>query len=319
MSQPSISSAISKLEDVFGVQLFVRHHAQGLTLTRAGKQLYAEATRLLHDAGHLSATARDIGGSLTGQIQIGCFQTFGPFFMPALLTGFKERFPGIEVHISEGHHLDLVPALKSGIFDVLLLWDYDLDPLLNPEVLVEAQPYVLLPRGDPLARSASISLHDLAERPMVLLDIPPSNSYFCSIFEDIGITPKIGYRTASLEMLRGLVGNGCGFSTLVTRPAGDQTYDGKPLACLPIREGVRPSRIVVARVDKVWTVQVVDRFISYCREYFLSIDSSIGYYPPGATQDSTARGGAGTDTFSAPSGKRPRRRSSRSVSAAPSQ
>lgn len=39
ISQPSISTAISHLEREFGVQLFVRHHAQGLSLTPAGHKI----------------------------------------------------------------------------------------------------------------------------------------------------------------------------------------------------------------------------------------------------------------------------------------
>ena len=36
VSSPSISSAISQLETDLGLQLFVRHHAQGLSLTAGG-------------------------------------------------------------------------------------------------------------------------------------------------------------------------------------------------------------------------------------------------------------------------------------------
>lgn len=43
ISQPSISIAISHLEQEFGVQLFIRHHAQGLSLTPAGRALLQEA------------------------------------------------------------------------------------------------------------------------------------------------------------------------------------------------------------------------------------------------------------------------------------
>jgi DNA-binding transcriptional LysR family regulator len=36
-SQPSISNAISQLEDTFGIQLFIRHHARGMSLTTSGR------------------------------------------------------------------------------------------------------------------------------------------------------------------------------------------------------------------------------------------------------------------------------------------
>jgi DNA-binding transcriptional LysR family regulator len=38
VSSPSISAAISQLEQEFGLQLFVRRHAQGLSLTEGGRQ-----------------------------------------------------------------------------------------------------------------------------------------------------------------------------------------------------------------------------------------------------------------------------------------
>src|ERR1700743_3959187 len=39
ISQPSISTALADLEASFGVQLFIRHHASGLSLTQAGPHI----------------------------------------------------------------------------------------------------------------------------------------------------------------------------------------------------------------------------------------------------------------------------------------
>ncbi|MEC8275526.1 MAG: LysR family transcriptional regulator, partial [Pseudomonadota bacterium] len=47
VSSPSISSAISQLETEFGLQLFVRHHAQGLSLTPGGRQFFKAAKTIL--------------------------------------------------------------------------------------------------------------------------------------------------------------------------------------------------------------------------------------------------------------------------------
>lgn len=38
VSQPSISNAIAHLESIFRLQLFIRHHAQDMSLTSAGSQ-----------------------------------------------------------------------------------------------------------------------------------------------------------------------------------------------------------------------------------------------------------------------------------------
>jgi len=52
VSQPSILSAITHLEDVFQVQLFIRHHARGMSLTTTGGQIMEPAQALLLAADH---------------------------------------------------------------------------------------------------------------------------------------------------------------------------------------------------------------------------------------------------------------------------
>jgi DNA-binding transcriptional LysR family regulator len=50
ISPPSISTAIAHLERELGIQLFIRHHAQGLSLTPAGRDLLREAKSLIAQA-----------------------------------------------------------------------------------------------------------------------------------------------------------------------------------------------------------------------------------------------------------------------------
>ncbi|WP_245469819.1 LysR family transcriptional regulator, partial [Mesorhizobium sp. M7A.F.Ca.MR.362.00.0.0] len=48
VSPPSISASIAQLETEFGVQLFVRKHSHGLSLTAGGRIFLKEAARLLN-------------------------------------------------------------------------------------------------------------------------------------------------------------------------------------------------------------------------------------------------------------------------------
>ncbi|MCP5940242.1 LysR family transcriptional regulator, partial [Klebsiella pneumoniae] len=63
--------------------------------------------------------------------------------------------------------------------------------------------------------------------PMILLDAVPSKNYFISIFKEKGYHPEVAYSSPSIEMVRCMVGQGLGFSVLVTRPCCDMTYDGE--------------------------------------------------------------------------------------------
>ena len=50
VSQPSISAALAVLEDTLEVDLFLRHHAQGVSLTPTGRQLLTTARAILAGA-----------------------------------------------------------------------------------------------------------------------------------------------------------------------------------------------------------------------------------------------------------------------------
>jgi DNA-binding transcriptional LysR family regulator len=75
VSSPSISTAIAQLEQELGLQLFVRRHAQGLSLTDAGRRMVAEARGVLAAAGRMTDLASEITGSLRGPLTVGCLQT----------------------------------------------------------------------------------------------------------------------------------------------------------------------------------------------------------------------------------------------------
>ncbi len=47
IAQPSISIAIKNLESTFDQQLFIRHHAQGVSPTSSGRRIYDKAKELL--------------------------------------------------------------------------------------------------------------------------------------------------------------------------------------------------------------------------------------------------------------------------------
>ena len=95
ISQPSISTAISQLEQELDVQLFVRHHAQGLSLTPAGRTMLIEAKRLIEQAESLYAVASEASDEVRGQLNVGCLTTLAPMILPELAISFKAGFPPI--------------------------------------------------------------------------------------------------------------------------------------------------------------------------------------------------------------------------------
>ena len=106
---------------------------------------------------------------------------------------------------------------------------------------------------------------------MVLLDMPPSSTYFTTIFIRAGYEPMVRYRSPSLETVRGLVANGFGFSILVIRPAGDLSYDGKRIVRRPIADDVPLGRIALARMAGTRPTRFAQAFADACKIHFANL------------------------------------------------
>lgn len=268
IAQPSISTAIKGLEESFGVQLFIRHHAQGVSLTPSGSRFYRKAQDLLRMAWEFEQNALAVNDVVAGQIDIGCFETVAPLYLPGLIAGFRERYPGVEIRIGDGEQQELVQGLTAGRFDLAILYQHELDATIETDPLMPPQrPYALLPENHRFARQAEVSLRDLVLEPMILLDVQPSRTYFVSLFEELGLTPNIGFSSPSIEMVRGMVGQGFGFSVLVTRPHSECTYDGKKVVMVDIAEAVTGSGLVAAWLKRAQLTKPAQMFIDYCKEH----------------------------------------------------
>jgi len=245
VSQPAISAAISHLEREVGTQLFIRHHGRGLSLTPEGRRFLAEARDVLARATHLVTGRHEDGGPLSGAVDLGFFTTFGPFFLPGLMKSFQQDRPAVELRLHEGDADRLYAGLTGGSLDMAISYDFASGPGVARELLLERPPYLLLPRQHPMARQARIRLRDLRDEPFVLHDLPHSRNYLASIFNEVGIEPRVRHRTSSFELVRGLVAGGEGVSILVMRPAGDRSYDGHAIVCRPITDRVPGLRIMM--------------------------------------------------------------------------
>src|SRR5262249_5361843 len=130
VSQPSISTAIAQLERVLGAQLFLRHHARGLSLTPGGRQLLAEALELLTQAEELGSSLRSEGARLKGELSLGYFVTSAPYYPPGLLRRFRTLHPDVTLQLHEGDIETLQRALATGGIELALVYDLPLGPHL---------------------------------------------------------------------------------------------------------------------------------------------------------------------------------------------
>jgi DNA-binding transcriptional LysR family regulator len=266
VSAPSVSSAISQLEAEFGLPLFVRKHAQGMSPTTGGRDLIAEAARVLDAARRLTEVAARHKGTVHGTLRVGCLSTFAQIVVPGLRKSFLALYPEIDFRQFERHQALLIEGLRDASLDIALSYDLAVPADLEFTRLAVLPPFAILPQAHPLAHRSGLTLAELAPLPMILLDLPLSADYFLSLFEAEGLKPRIAERTQDMAVAQSLVSNDLGYAIANFRPLTNRSPDGKPLAFVPLTGPVKPLRMGLMAAAGSQASLTVQAFADHCRK-----------------------------------------------------
>lgn len=281
ISQPSVSTAISQLEKDLNVQLFIRHHAQGLSLTPVGRTLLAEAKQLLEQAETLYSVATEASDDIRGQLNIGCLTTLAPMILPELALAFTSAFPGTTIRPHVDHQETMLNGLRSAAIDVAVTYDLSIPDDIEFIPLVELPVHALFGENHPLARRPSVSLEELSELPLVFLDLPLSSEYFQALFMAEGLTPNIGYRFAHPDVIRTMVANGFGYTLANVTPRSDAALDGRKVVRVRLSGSHRPMTLGVASLRSLRPSRLAEAFKAHARSFISSA------YVPGMVAPAT--------------------------------
>ena len=265
VSPPAISAAIKGFERQYGYRLFVRNPARGLAVTPSGRSFVTQARRLLDAERGFDNRAQGIGQQLIGELHVGCYFITAPFLLGRIARRLASRHPDLTMTLHEGDLIRVVRDLKAGRTDVAVTYDIYLDGGVKFEPLFQTSPHVIISKHDPLAAKPVLSLRDLVDKPMVLLDLPATQDYFLSYFHAHGLVPDVRYRLRSFEMIRTLVGAGIGFSFGFLPLPVARSYQGNLLLRRPLEESVPSPNVCLAFLKDMLPTRGHEAFMKAAR------------------------------------------------------
>ena len=264
VSAPSISTALTQLEDALGTVLFLRKRAHGLSLTEAGRTLAEQAQTVLAQATELTRLASNVSDAVQGPLRLGCLVTFAQIVVPTLRRSFAQQHPAVTLSQSELTQPEIFAALRRADIDLSLSYAIDVPDDLEFHPIKSLPPYVMLAPDHPLSQRDNLTIEDIASHPMVLLDLPLSSDYFLSFFNAAGLKPLIAERTKDMAVARSLVANGFGYSIVNFRPVGTVAPDGKPLVFVPLHSDVPPISVGVLCAKSAMKRRACATFLQHC-------------------------------------------------------
>lgn len=264
VAQSTISTALGLLEETFGVQLFIRQPNRSLVLSPAGKRLAAENSAFLDHADELYASARGIGGALTGSVRVGTYAPIAPFRLPGILAEFEKQYPEVQVEFLEADLATLQSALRNGECEIALMYAHGLGSDFETLLLDKVPPHVLVSAEHPAARRGkSVQLRDFAEEPYIKLDLPHTRNYYENLFSIAGVEPRLRHSFYGYETVRSFVGMGHGY-TLLNQWHVPQTYARALTASLPLTDDFPPIEVVLAWPEQLRLTRRAQAFAEVC-------------------------------------------------------
>lgn len=263
ISQSSITSAIDALEAVLGYDVFIRTPAKGIQPTASGREALELIRRFIHQSRQFEDELSSIGGQARGTVRIACYATAAPAFLPPVLRSITTDFPDVSIQLLEGNMERIIEFLEEGEADLAFTYSESTDDRHDFQPLFQAPPYAMVSLDDPLAEQGAVSMEELCERPMVMLDLPRTRDYFMAMFDALGLSPNIAHSTRSSEIVRALVAGGFGFSLLNIRPV-DYSEAEAGYRILPIVNPPHCPLFGIATIGGAVQPRMVKSFIERC-------------------------------------------------------
>jgi LysR family cyn operon transcriptional activator len=265
LSQPALSRQIHALEAELGVPLFDRI-GRRVRLTSEGEDLLRRGRRLLAEAESLGERARSLKSGETGILRVGATPQVIENLLAEFLIEYRQRHPGVEVHLVEDGGVRLSARLERG--DVHLMLAGPVDARFQTRLLYPMHALAVVPAKHALSRRAVLEITALADEPLLLLGRDfASRQWFDAACHIAHIQPRMLLESVAPHTVVALAATGYGIAIV---PSNAQVPRDVVRALPLVHRGASIGRWASVSWDPQrfrapYAEHFVEEIVAYCR------------------------------------------------------
>lgn len=265
ITQPSLSYAISSLEEELGIRLFEKH-GRNIALTKYGKAFLDEVTEVL---AKLDNSIRDmkLAANGEGEINIGFLRTLGTDFVPQMVRSFKDLHPLKEIDFrlfcDYGLSVDILDGLIRRQIDVAFCSRIENHPEIEFIPVAMQELVVLVPDGHPLAHKEFVTLEETMKYKQIIFRKKSGLRHIIDqVFASIGQYPEVTYELAEDQVAAGFVAQGFG---IMIAPVF-ASLDAIPVKRIPLKHPMNYRYFYMAILKDSYRPPLVEEFKDFVIE-----------------------------------------------------
>ena len=264
IAQPTVSQAVSELEEYYGVKLFDRL-SKRLYLTDTGVQLLSYARHLTALMNEMEQVMKNPDKS--GVIKVGASLTIGTYLLPKLVRQVSHQYPFIQVKATTKNTQDIERLILQNAIDFAVVEGIVHTPDIISVPFMDDKLLLVCGKNHPLYNTAVIPPAELAQLRFIVRE---QGSGTRELFENMMATHELKWQLAwecnGSDVLKTAAVNGIGVAVISQRLVEKELASGD-LSSIPV-EGIDLKRkfSVVYHKNKYLTV-AMQAFIALCHEY----------------------------------------------------
>lgn len=212
VTQPTLSMMIQSFEEELEIKIFDRSK-QPVVPTPIGELIIEQARKVLLEQERLFDLVRQQKSSLSGELRVGIIPTLAPYLVHRFINSFLEKYPGIQLSVSEYVTTSIVKRLKKNQLDVGILVSPLGDTAIQETRLFYEPLFVY---SSHTYKKQFLLPEDLEPEELLLLEeghcLRSQIMNLCELQRRSD--SRLNYQSGSLEALMRLVGTGHGITIL---------------------------------------------------------------------------------------------------------
>lgn len=217
-TQPAVSQHIRALERSLGCAVVLRT-AGGITLTEPGRLLLVRADAVAAQLHMASEEIAEVTTLRRGRVRLAAYPSAAATLVPRALARLRERYPALDVELTEAEPPQALPLLAAGDVDVALVFGYDGEGAdaeaaaeLHEHSLGEESVMLVLPGAHPAPRGP-VRLADLADEDWVV-GCERCRAHTVQRCAEAGFVPRVRHVSDDYVVVQNLVAAGLGVTML---------------------------------------------------------------------------------------------------------
>jgi len=221
IAQPAVSMAIGNLEAQLELTLFNRQGRQ-VMLTAEGEAFLRHAERILDDCRAADTEMAELKGLERGEVRIGIPPMMSSYYFPRIIRDFRARYPRLQLAVLGEGAARIQRLIAAGEIDMGVIAGSKIPEGLQSRRFLREEIVACVPARHGLAGRSSISLAEFLAEPLVQFK---KGYYMRELTDELvrgsRLTPQVVFETNLFSLVRSLIREGVGISTLLRMVVAD--------------------------------------------------------------------------------------------------